>query len=163
MSGFAIVPLAEEVAAEVRSTLRTPGWGYPASVAVAAGYGPCRTCLRMFEIGAERCILFTHDAFAGVEPYPLPGPVFIHAARCEPYRDRSAFPDALRAIGLTLEAYRSGRELRAQERVADGRVEPAVERLLADPAVDYIHVRNTDVGCFLLQIDRPDVAQEGAR
>lgn len=30
----------------------------------------------------------------------------------------------------------------------------------ADPLVAYIHVRNTDVGCFLLQLDRehPDAA-----
>jgi hypothetical protein len=160
VSGFEIVALGEEVAAEVRSTLRTPGWGYPASVEVAAGYGPCRTCLRMFEIGVERRILFTHDPFAGREPYPLPGPVFIHAARCEPYRDRAAFPDELRAIGLTFEGYAEGRELRAVVRVSDGRVEPVIAELLADPGIDYIHVRNTDVGCFLLQIDRS--AAEGA-
>jgi hypothetical protein len=160
VSGFEVVALDEEVAAEVRSTLRTPGWGYPASVEVAGGYGPCRTCLRMFEIGVERRILFIHDPFAGREPYPLPGPVFIHAARCEPYRDRAAFPNALRAIGLTLEAYAEGRELRAVIRVSDGCVEPVVDALFADPGAAYIHVRNTDVGCFLLQLDR--AAAEGA-
>ncbi len=154
MSGFRIVPLPESTATEVRATLRTPGWGYPAATEVAAGYGPGRTCLRMFEIGKERRILFTHDPFADLEPYPLPGPVFIHEAPCEPLRETSVFPDELRRIPMTLNGYARGRRLRAQEHVGHGRVEDVVARLFADPMVAYIHVRNTDVGCFLLQLDR---------
>ena len=62
---FTIVPLDPAVAAEVRETLRTPGWGYPAVVETGGGYGPCRTCLRTFDRGDERRILFTFDPFAG--------------------------------------------------------------------------------------------------
>jgi hypothetical protein len=156
--GFRIVPLAEETAAAVRTTLKTPVWGYPASVGVAAGYGPCRTCLAMFEVGVDRCILFTHDEFAGREPYPLPGPVFVHAEPCSPYAEVGTFPAALRDLALTLNAYGDGRVLRAQVRLDDGRaarVEASIGRLLADSLVDYIHVRNTEVGCFLLEVRRP--------
>jgi hypothetical protein len=55
---------------------------------------------------------------------------------------------------MTLNGYARGRRLRAQEHVGHGRVEDVVARLFADPMVAYIHVRNTDVGCFLLQLDR---------
>jgi hypothetical protein len=57
---------------------------------------------------------------------------------------------------MTLNAYARGRKLRAQVHVSDGDVEGAATRLLADPVVAYIHVRNTDVGCFLVQLDRED-------
>jgi hypothetical protein len=157
-AAFRIVTLAEDVAAEVRETRKTPVWGYPASAGVAAGYGPCRVCLRMFEVGTDRCILFTQDPFAGREPYPLPGPVFIHAEPCAPYGAVGTFPAALRDLGLTLNAYAAGRVLRAQVLLDDGhdaRVEAGIGRLLADPLVDYIHVRNTEVGCFLLEVTRP--------
>ena len=156
MSGFRVVALDPATADAVRTTLRTPVWGYPATAEPATGYGPCRVCLRMFAIGSERRILFTRDPFAGLEPYPLPGPEYIHEEPCEAYGDPAAFPDALRPLSMTLNAYARGRKLRAQAHVSDGDVEGAVTRLLADPVVAYIHVRNTDVGCFLVQLDRED-------
>jgi hypothetical protein len=152
---FRIVPLAMATAAGVRATLRTPGWGYPASVEVATGYGPCRTCLRMFAIGVERRIFFTHDEFADREPYPLPGPVYIHQEACEAYVETGVFPEALRPLALTFNGYATGRELRGQVRVQNGDAEAAIVGLFSDPAVAYIHVRNTEVGCFLLGVDRP--------
>jgi hypothetical protein len=156
MKGFRVVALDPATAEEVRTTLRTPMWGYPATVETATGYGPCRTCLRMFAIGSERRILFTHDPFAGLEPYPLPGPVYIHERRCAPYADPTRFPPALRPLSMTFNAYGRGRELRAQAYVSNGDVEGAAAQLLADPHVAYVHARNTDVGCFLLQLDRAD-------
>jgi hypothetical protein len=156
VSGFRVVALDTATADAVRNTLCTPGWGYPATAETAAGYGPCRVCLRMFEIGSERRILFTRDPFAGLEPYPLPGPEYIHEGPCEAYTDSAAFPDALRPLSMTLNAYARGRKLRGQAYVSDGDVEGAAARLLAVPDVAYIHVRNTDVGCFLVQLDRED-------
>jgi hypothetical protein len=36
----------------------------------------------------------------------------------------------------------------------NGRFEPAIERLFADPAVDYIQVNSTTAGCFTFRVDR---------
>jgi hypothetical protein len=105
-------------------------------------------------VGQERRILFTYDAFAGTESLPLPGPVFIHEAPCERYAEGSSFPDDLRPHALTFNAYERGRRLRAQEYITDGRVEPVIERLFARSDVDYIHVRDTDAGCFDFTIER---------
>jgi hypothetical protein len=60
----------------------------------------------------------------------------------------------MRSHALTLNAYRRGRQVVAQEYVADGCVEPVIERLLACPDVDYIHVRDTEAGCFDFRIER---------
>ena len=42
----------------------------------------------------------------------------------------------------------------ARERVADGDVDPAIERLLAREEVGYIHVRNTQAGCYIARVER---------
>jgi hypothetical protein len=39
--------------------------------------------------------------------------------------------------------------------VVDGSdLEPLLERLLADPAADFVHVHNARPGCFAVRVDR---------
>jgi hypothetical protein len=154
MPPFRVIAIPTDVADAVRFTQKSPGYGHPAHAEVASGYGPCRHCLRTFEVGRERRMLFTYDAFNGTESLPLPGPVFIHEDRCERYGEDGGFPEDLRAHALTLNAYGRGRALRAQQYVADGDVEPVIERLLARSDVDYVHVRDTRAGCFDFRIER---------
>lgn len=151
---FRTIAIPTSIADSVRSTLLSPGYGHPAHAEVAGGYGPCRHCLRTFRVGAERRILFTLDPFAGVEALPLPGPVFIHEEGCDRYPEDGGFPGDLRPHALTLNAYARGRKLQTQEYVEDGNVEAAIERLLARPEIDYLHVRDTEAGCYDLRIER---------
>lgn len=150
---YRVMAIPEEVSREVRETMRAPGYGHPAHVEPAAGYGPCRSCLRRFREGEEERVLFTYDAFAGVDAYPSPGPVFIHRDDCGRW-DGEGFPPELRGLPLTLEGYGADRWLVARERVADGRVDEAVARVLADPAVAYAHVRNSEAGCYIARVER---------
>ena len=70
------------------------------------------------------------------------------------------FPDGLRKHGLTLNAYRRGRSLRAQEYVTGGGAGPALEQLLARNDVDYIHVRDTEAGCYDFRVERAERVSE---
>jgi len=151
---YRVIGIPGAVAAAVRTTRRSPFAGHPAHVEVATGHGPCRLCLRTFRIGLDRRILFTYDPFDGVEPFPLPGPVFIHDSPCEPYPADGGFPADLSSHRLTLNAYGAGRNLRAQVRADAGGAESAIEELLARPGVDYIHVRDTAAGCYDFRIER---------
>lgn len=151
---FRVLAMPQSTADKLRSTMRSPGYGHPASVEVATGYGPCRLCLCAFRIGEERRILFTFDPFYQLEPLPLPGPVFIHEHECQRYDEHSGFPEDLRSHRLTLNAYGTGRRLLAQEYVEDGAVEPFIERLFADNQILYIHVRDTEAGCYDFRIER---------
>ncbi len=151
---YRIVAIPGAVANAARTTRTSPQSGHPAHIEIATGYGPCRQCLRSFTVGVERRMLFTYDPFEGTEPLPLPGPVFIHEAACEAYPEDAGFPEDLRSHSLTLNAYRRGRLLVAQEYVADGCVEPVLEQLLARSDVDYIHVRDTEAGCYDCRIER---------
>ena len=80
-----------------------------------------------------------------------------HSFVCAPYTDEARFPDGLRFLPLTLNAYQPEATLLAQKRLSDGRddrVEQAAERLFDDPTVEYIHVRNTEAGCFIAHLAR---------
>ncbi|HZQ91166.1 MAG TPA: DUF1203 domain-containing protein [Terriglobales bacterium] len=154
MDRIRVVAMPTYTANKVRESMKSPGYGHPAHVEVATGYGPCRHCLRTFRVGEERRILFTFDPFYGLEPLPLPGPVFIHEEECERYDERGGFPEDLRAHRLTLNAYGAGRRLLAQEYVDDGAVEPVIERLLDDVGVRYVHVRDTEAGCYDFRVER---------
>lgn len=157
---FRIAAIPTKVADLVRSTMRAPGYGHPAHVETATGYGPCRHCLRDFEVGKERRILFTYDPFYGLDPHPLPGPIFIHAEPCTRFDEDAGFPEDLRTHGLTFVAYGEDRRLLSEERVENGEVEPLIERLLVKSDVKFLHVRDTDAGCYDLRIDRgPQLAE----
>jgi len=160
MQQYRVVAVGSPITDVVRRTLKAPGYGHPAHVEVAAGYGPCRQCLRDFAVGQERRILFTYDPFYEKENLPLPGPVFIHETECEPYPEDGGFPSDLRARPLTLNAYAAGRRLVAQKYVSNGDIEPQLEALLEDGEVSYIHVRDTVAGCYDFRIERMNEAKD---
>lgn len=154
MSSYRVIAMSEAVAARVRETRTSPFAKHPTHEETATGYGPCRLCLRTFQVGQERRILLTLDPFKGLERLPLPGPVFIHADACARHPDDAGFPEDMRAHALTFNAYGRGRRLVAQHYVEDGRVEGAIEELLGRADVDYIHVRDTEAGCYDFRIER---------
>jgi hypothetical protein len=134
--------------------MKSPGYGHPAHREVAGGYGPCRHCLKTFHVGQEQRVLFTYDPFHEVVPYPLPGPIFIHAQQCARYEEQAGFPEDLRHHALTLVAYGDERTVRGKEYVTDGKIEAAAQRMFDDAMVRFLHVRDTQAGCYDLRIDR---------
>ena len=154
MTSYRVLAVSEKLARKVRETRKSPGYGHPVHTEVATGYGPCRSCLRDFEIGVERRLLFTLDPFFGIEEFPLPGPVFIHEDECPRYPEQAGFPAEILGHDLTLVAYGKGRLQRAEERATGAAVESAVARMLARPDVDYVLVRDTPAGCYDFRIER---------
>ncbi|HXZ13757.1 MAG TPA: DUF1203 domain-containing protein [Candidatus Sulfotelmatobacter sp.] len=150
------------LAEKVRETMQDPHYGFPAYRGKASGDAPCRHCLCMIAAGEEQ-ILFTHDAFEGVETLPLPGPVYVHAKDCERYPEDGGFPAMLRESPRTLNAYARGRKLVAQEYAQGEEIERAIARLFARTDVDYIHVRSTTAGCYTFRIERAVAPAREAR
>jgi len=157
MPPIRVVAIPTEVAETVRATLRAPIYGFPAHAELATDDAPCRHCLRTIVANQDRRILFTYDRFAGVESLPQPGPIYVHADSCPRYTEDAGFPEELRGSPRTLEAYSRGRRLVAQEYVADGKFEPAIEKLLALSNVDYLQVNSTTAGCFTFRITRAEL------
>ena len=148
-----VIAIPTAVAESVRATLKDPVYGHPAHTEIGDDSAPCRHCLRLIVPG-ERRILFTYDRFSGIEPLPLPGPIYIHAERCERYPENAEFPDELRSSPRTLEGYSAGRHLVAREYVNDGAMEKALERIFARGEVDYVLVNSTTAGCNTFRIER---------
>jgi len=153
MIPFRVTGISEDLAQRARTEMKSPQYGHPAHVEIAKGYGPCRSCLGKFQTGQDERLLFTYDPFAGLDSYPSPGPIFIHRESCPTY-DAAAFPPELRDLPLTLEGYGPDRWIVSRERISNGEVEPAMERLLANSEVEYVHVRNTEAGCFIALVER---------
>jgi hypothetical protein len=163
MSSFQVVAIPTEIAESVRATQKAPGYGFAAQREVAAGRAPCRHCLQLIRPQEEELLLFIYDPFREVGEPPLPGPVYIHADRCERAIGERSFPEQYRGRALTLAAYGDQRMLLDERRVACGDEEEQAEGLLQNPAVKYIHVRSTEAGCYLFRLDRASTVEPNPR
>ncbi len=153
MHTFRIEGIADGVAAEVRETLRSPQYGHPAHREIAQGTGPCRQCLRTFDVGRDERILFTYQPFSEPHSLPAPGPVFIHAEPCAGYAGATLPPD-FRALPLVFDAYAAGGHLLAQERAGTNASDEMIAALFDRTGADYVHIRNGEAGCFMARVER---------
>ncbi|HMK29355.1 MAG TPA: DUF1203 domain-containing protein [Terriglobales bacterium] len=154
MKGIRVIAIPTTLAEKVRATGKAPGYGHPAHTEVATGYGPCRHCLRTFKVGEEKRTLFTYDPFHDLETMPLPGPIFIHADACIRYPEDGGYPEQMLLHSSVLAAYGKGRRLVAELQAENGGQMDAIQKLLEDPGVDYIHVRDRSAGCYDFRIER---------
>jgi hypothetical protein len=149
---FVVRGIPQEVADEVRRTRRSPGYGHPAHLELAAGTGPCRCCLRPFVPGRDERLLFTYRP-RGVGSLMAPGPVFIHAAHCQAY-DADGFPDTLRGIPLAFEARHAGSRVSELASRDDAPAEAQMRVLFEDHAAQWLHIRHAEAGCFIARVER---------
>lgn len=155
MVQYKVISLSNEVADQVRRTMKAPDYGHPAHIEIAGGYGPCRECLRTFRIGEEKRILFTYDPFRGLERVPLPGPVFIHEQSCGPYPENAGYPNDLLGHAAVFNAYSQGQKLVERKFLsAEEDKATALDELFNRPDVDYVEVRHGEAGCFDFRAER---------
>ncbi|MEY9991394.1 hypothetical protein ABIE67_003426 [Streptomyces sp. V4I8] len=123
------------------------------------GGAPLRCCLRRSAPGESIALvsyapLRRWAAGTGVDPgaYDEQGPVFIHAAECAgPDGDGLPFTNAHR----TLRRYSAHGHILGGELVEDPeRFDGALRKALDDPAVELVHVRAVEYGCFLYEVRR---------
>ena len=145
---FKIEPIQSEISDVVRRMMVSPQYpGLTASASVADGYGPCRSCLRVFKEGVDRRIYFTYNAFDGSASLPDPGPVFIHEERCQSFNGE--FPQDLLNLPIYLEAFGNNAELVKRELMDRSIVTNQIEELLSVPGVNFVNLRNAEAGCFI--------------
>jgi len=117
------------------------------------GGAPLRCCLRDSRRG-ERVALVSATPPGPVGAYQESGPVFMHADGCDGASSRT-YPDDFRRRQQVFRAYDAQGSIMGGELVDAGNDQEAVaERLLADPAVAFLHTRNVVHGCYMLTIRR---------
>ncbi|MDF6045561.1 DUF1203 domain-containing protein [Streptomyces sp. JH14] len=136
------------------------------SVIDPQGGAPLRCCLRHSEAG-ERIVLVSYAplrrwaAETGVDPGPYDecGPVFIHADECGGQTSGPGYPAELHGARRVLRAYSAEGHILGgtlieipTERAAE--VDSALRGVFADPAVELVHVRAVEFGCFMVEIRR---------
>ena len=124
---FRVAPIDPAIAERARREQRSPQYGHPASVELAKGYGPCRSCLRVFRQGEEDRLLFTFNPVPATG-LPQPGPIFIHKDACVPF-DAEGVPPDVRGLPLFLEGFGRVSWLVRRVPIEGGDVEAALAAL----------------------------------
>lgn len=165
MTGYEARPIEPTALKELRDT---DDAGHPCLPYTAVESGsPLRCCLRGAEPG-ERIALVSYAplrrwaaaAWARPGAYDEQGPVFIHAEECGgPDPERAGYPFARTG------ALRTVRRYDAEGRIVGGRLmeipadhdrgfDTAFDEAFADPAVELVHVRAVEYGCFQFEVRR---------
>jgi len=151
---YKVIPIPSEIAGEVRETLVSPQYrSLAASVSVANGYGPCRSCLQVFDQGNDRRIYLTYNSFDGLSPLPDPGPIFIHENQCERFY-RDGFPPDLLDLPVYLEAFADNSQIVSRTSMDSETVDSQIVKLFENDDVKFINLRNAEAGCFMARVER---------
>ena len=151
---YRVVAIPDNLASEIRQTLISPQYkSLVANVSVANGYGPCRSCLQVFDQGNDRRIYLTYNSFDGLSSLPDPGPIFIHENECSRFESEGFPPDILE-LPVFLEAFAD--ESRLVERLSMNReeVNSQIADLFRIDQVRFINLRNAEAGCFIARVER---------
>ena len=123
--------------------------------AVSDGDGnPCRHCLQMIPKGAGMLIL-AHRPFPGPQPFAEMGPIFLCADACD-VGGGDLMPEILNSASYIVRGYGADHRIvyRTGAVVATETIPAEAGARLADPRVDYVHVRSASNNCYHLRIDR---------
>jgi hypothetical protein len=151
---YKVKPIPARISAEVRETLFSPQYkSLRADVSLANGYGPCRSCLRVFDQGKENRLYFTYNSFDGRSALPDPGPVFIHSDECEEFAG-DGVPVDLLELPVLLEAFGDASTLISREPLEPGSADERIEAMFSNTDVRFINLRNAEAGCFIATIER---------
>lgn len=132
----------------------------------AGGGSPLRCCLRRSQPG-ERIALVSYaplrrwarQAGADPGPYDEVGPVFIHPEPCAG-PDGTGYPAAFADSRRVFRCYGAdgrildGRLVSAAEMASPAAADAVIAELFADPAVELVHARAIEYGCFTFEIRR---------
>lgn len=146
-TSYELWPLSPHVADRFRTVAA------PVYVADSFPGFPCRQCLRDADIG-EELILVSHDPFDVDTPYRSASPIFVHREPCGP-PSAGGLPEQLTRRTLSVRAFDID-GLMIEAALIDGaELDCTIERLLADPASEFIHVHNEPRGCWAIEVRPP--------
>jgi hypothetical protein len=116
---------------------------------------PCRVTLDDAEPG-ERLILLNYEHQPAETPFRSAHAIYVREAATAPVSTTDALPPALRRRLLSLRGFDAAGMLRDADVVEGAQAEPVIARMLADPAVAYLHAHYARPGCYAARIDRAD-------
>lgn len=151
---YQIIPIPTDIANVARERLISPQYkSLKADVSIATGYGPCRSCLKVFNEGADERIYITYNSFEGLSDLPDPGPIFIHKNECMRFSGEG-FPPEILDLPVYLEAFGDESFLVRRDRMEPEKVDDQIAELFSNPAGKFVNLRNAEAGCFIARVER---------
>ncbi len=114
---------------------------------------PCRVSLQDAEPG-ETLLLLNYEHLPVASPYRSRHAIFVRENAAEAHPPVSEIPEVLARRLLSLRSFDADGMMRSAEIVQGSDARPVIDEMLADAAVEYIHVHNAKRGCFAARIDR---------
>jgi hypothetical protein len=130
--------------------------------AVTANPGfPCRVSLQDAELG-EKVLLLNYNHLDNATPYRASHAIFVgeNATRAE--LDIDEVPDSIRNRLMSVRAF-DAQGMMLDADVVDGKLlEPVLQRLFDNEAVEFLHLHNAKRGCYAARVNR-ELEQQGKR
>ena len=115
------------------------------------GY-PCRVSLTDSRPGDE-LLLVNYEHHPVDSPYRMRFAIYVRKGE-ETYDRIGEIPEQLRQRTLAARAFDADAMLVGWELVEGRELEPAIERLFADPRAAYLHIHFAAPGCYAARVDR---------
>ena len=114
---------------------------------------PCRVSLVDAEVGEELLLLpFVHQSTSS--PYRASGPIFVRRDASRRVLDVGEVPLYVTRRQMSIRAY-DAHDMMIAATVCEGpETAPAIDRLLDDEQVAYLHLHNAKRGCFSCRVNR---------
>ena len=116
------------------------------------GY-PCRVSLTDAEVG-EEVILVHYEHQTADTPFRASHAIYIRPNAPQANLQPNEVPDLLRSRTLSLRGFNSAGMLIAADLAEGAALEQALESMLTDPAVSYVHIHYAKPGCYAARADR---------
>lgn len=114
---------------------------------------PCRVSLQDADPG-ERVLLLNYEHLPVTSPFRSRHAIYIREAAVEAKPEINEIPELLRTRLLSLRAFDANGMMLDADVVEGTKLEPAIERLLQSPQVDYLHIHYAKPGCFAARVER---------
>lgn len=121
------------------------------------GGKPLRCCMQRSEPG-DQLALIAWSPFRWQGPYAETGPIFVHTDGCPGQPETDRLSEMVETGPMTLRPYSHDRRIdygRVRHIPAGESLAPHLQALLDDPAVDFVHGRNSIGGCYAFEARRP--------
>ena len=115
------------------------------------GY-PCRISLTDSSEGDE-LILVNHEHHAVDSPYRMRFAVYVRKGE-ETFDKVDEVPQQLRIRTLAVRGFDGDAMMTGWELVEGSELEPAIERLFANPQTKYLHIHYAAPGCYAARVER---------
>ena len=116
------------------------------------GY-PCRVSLRDADVG-EKVLLMNYEHQPAPTQFRSSHAIFVRESANQAKQDKNEVPRMFRHRLLSVRAFDT-RGMMIDADVIDGEhLESLIERMLAKDSIDYLHVHNAKLGCYVGLVKR---------